>query len=1010
MSNTRKRKRTTGMVERFLFLSGDQDVEATCKRASTLAKKFTPSVAKSWNQCGKGFQAVSSMEGSKSMGEEKTVVRSLTSVLHSDRDPGSQSSEEIAEITWSSSDSDLSGGELLMNNSRCLKERRSVLKGQSTENSYHKYICMINSLADSQSSEEDIPAIDWDSLSDKDATSDEIECLVDPNCIDSDTSSSHNGGNRNYVIQQSESLMTAEDILEFSSDNESTKEREWCTKSIPSTSASPPIPNCGSEHGRTMRSASNWLRSAQAFLQTPDKQKRKQFKTPEDSAKKRKKFMRGGLAERLNRLQCRERSAINFWKHQSLADLQTHTGRQDDILMVKVLDLHEECSMFIALCQPLRGTSTDHAIENDACSSKTPLKVLFTSETALHLGICAGDSVHIYPPCFLWMEILNSLMVSLLLYSDIGITVILALGKVKSMSQRSLNFCGLVPLRQKLDIQDGNTCAILCTYFSQKMITGTKSDYCCPGKSVVFRKAPMSLSVKFNLTDSREKCYSVDQDTTIRNVGSLFPIPQEEVMKVLDFKHHLSTVNVCDSLLEVIESQGAAGWAKQNLKVVIQRVYCLPIKEVLHNQLVRNNQQDHPLPSNVGQQNARLCFLVQDMYGLFGEVHHHTFCSLEEDMQIQSACWEGKECYLTGMKVLQRTTRGRSLGLFSLIDSLWPPLISPKVHGQSQGSQESIDLITDVQLPAPSFCYVLAPLPGEGGIKVLQNENVSDLYRPSASHNLKHILQHVPEQHRCSFSAEVIYTRFQDQTAYHQKSKDFWLFVIDSSLQSAGHDSGVPKTLSVYVTSSCILGLEVIKSLNDETSSNIFFKDAIIEKGFIVCAEGTILSVNKLVLQSDENERISSLTGNIVLNELNALTKVNSLCTVQGNVVGVDEANAFSWIACNRCGNGKLEKKHGESESFYCCLCAQSVMTPFTKMQLEVFLQYPDLPHSTIKIKLLEPSISSLLLHSSSDEGGYEVDGVLGQELGPLSCYVRSVTHQPASWIGLEEVSLLYTQ
>ncbi|XP_060679470.1 DNA repair-scaffolding protein isoform X5 [Hemiscyllium ocellatum] len=959
----KQRKRTTGMVERCLFLSGDQDVEATCKRASTLAKKFTPSVAKSWNQCGKGFQAVPSMEGSKSMGEEKTVIRSLTSVLQSDRaGPGSQSSEEIAEITWSSSDSDLSGGELLMNNLKYLKKRRSVLKDQSTENSYHKYICMINSLADSQSSEEDIPPIDWDSLSDKGATSDEIECSVDPNCIDSDTSSSHNGDNRNYVIQQSESLMTAEDILEFSSDNESTKEREWCTKSIPSTSASPPIPNCGSEHGRTMRSASNWLKSAQSFLQTPDKQKRKQFKTPEDSAKKRKKLMRGGLAERLNRLQCRERSAINFWKHQSLADLHTHTGRQDDILTVKVLDLHEECSMFIASCQPLRGTSTDHAIENDACSSKTPLKVLFTRETALHLGICAGNSVRIYPP---W---------------------------------------------QKLDIQDGNTCAILCTYFSQKMITGTKSDYCCPGKSVVCRKAPMSLSVKFNLTDSREKCYSVDQDTTIRNVGSLFPIPQEEVMKVLDFKHHLSTINVCDSLLEVIESQGAAGWAKQNLKVVIQRVYCLPIKEVLHNQLIRNNQQDHPLPSNVGQQNARLCFLVQDMYGLFGEVHHHTFCSLEEDMQIQSACWEGKECYLTGMKVLQRTTRGRSSGLFSLIDSLWPPLISPKVHGQSQGSQESIDLITDVQLPAPSFCYVLAPLPGEGGIKVLQNENVSDLYQPSASHNLKHILQHVPEQHRCSFSAEVIYTRFQEQTAYHQKSKDFWLFVIDSSLQSSGHNSGVPKTLSVYVTSSCILGLEVIKSLNDKTSSNIFFKDAIIEKGFIVCAEGTILSVNRLMLQSDENERISSLTGNIVLNELNALTKVNSLCTVQGIVVGVDEANAFSWIVCNRCGNGKLEKKHGESESFYCCPCAQSVMTPLTKMQLEVFLQYPDLPHSTIKIKLLESSISSLLLHSSSDEGGYEVDGVLGQELGPLSCYVRSVTHQPASWIGLEEVSLLYTQ
>ncbi|XP_048451574.1 DNA repair-scaffolding protein isoform X6 [Rhincodon typus] len=823
MSNTRKRKRTTGMVQRFLFLSDVQDVEATCKKASSLAKKFTPSIAKSWNQCGEGFQEVPSMEGNKSTGEEEMVVCGLTSLLHSDRaDPGNQRSEEIAKIIWSSSDSDLSDGELMMNNSRVLKERRSVLKGQSTVNSYHKYICMINSLTDSQSSEEDLPIIDWDSLSDKDTTSDKVEFLVDPNCIDSDTSNSHNGGNRNNVTRQSESSMTAEDILEFSSDDESIKEREWCTKPIPSTSAQSPTANCGSEHDKTMRSASNWLKSAQAFLQTPEKQKRKQFKTPEDSAKKRKKFMRakmpplqacretknqisrGGLAERLSRLQCRERSAINFWRHQSLADLQTHTGRKDDILMVKVLDLHEECSMFVALCQPLRGTSTDYANENDGCTIKAPLKVLFTGETALPLGICAGDTVHIYPP-----------------------------------------------------------------------------------------------------------------------------------------------------------------W---------------------------------------------LCFLVQDMYGLFGEVHHHTFCSLEEDLQVQNACWEGKACYLTGMKVLQRTTRGRSSGLFSLIDSLWPPLISPKVHGQSQGSQELIDLTTDVQLPAPSFCYVLAPLPGEGGINVLQDENVSNLYRPSALHNLKHILQHIPQRNRCSFNAEVIYTRFQEQTINHEKSKDFWLFVIDSSLQSAGHDPGLSKTLSVYVTSSCIVGPEVMKSLNDETSSNISFKDAIVEKGCIVCVEGTVLSVNKLVLQSDENQKISSLTGNIVLNELSAMTKVNSLCTVQGTVVGVDEANAFSWIVCNRCGNGKLEKKHGEGESFYCRQCAQSVMTPLTKMQLEVFLRYPDLPHSTVKIKLLEPSISSLLLHSSSDEGGYEVDGVLGQELGPLSCYVRSVTNQPASWIGLEEVSLLHPQ
>ncbi|XP_078396666.1 DNA repair-scaffolding protein isoform X2 [Cetorhinus maximus] len=916
MSGTRKRKRIPGMVQRFFFLHDVQDTEVTCKRTNILAKKCTPSIAKSWNQCGEGFQEVSPVEGGRPMGEEQKVVRNLAPALHSvegTANTASRSPEETAEITWSSSDSDLSDGEVLMDNSRVLKERRSALKGQSTVNSYHKYICMLNSLTDNQSSEEEPPAIDWDSISDnEDTTSDKMECLVDPDFTDSDTSTNSKGCNRNCVTQQSESSVTAEDILEFSSDNETIKESELYSKPIPSLSVQPTMSTCGSEHGKTsVRSASDWLKSAQAFLKTPEKQKRTQFKTPEDSTKKRKKFVRGGLAERLNRLQCRERSAINFWRHQSLADSKTHADGKADILMVKILDLHEECSMFVALCQPLVETSTEQAVENDGCTSKTPLKVLFTRETVSYLGICAGDTVHIYPP---W---------------------------------------------QKLDIQDEKVPVILCTYFSQKIrpkkIAVAEVNHCCPGKPMVFRKAPMSLAVKFNLIDSRQKHNSADQDITrtARNAESIVPTPHEKLIKVLDFEHRFTANSVCDSLLEIIESQGAAGWAKQNLKVVIQRVYCLPIKEALHNQLTRSNQPDNLLFSNVGQQNAR------------------------------------------------------SSGLFSLIDSLWPPLVPPKVHGQSQGSQEHVDLSTDMLLPTPSFCYVLTALPGEGGLDVLQNENVSDLYRPSTLNDLKHIFQHVPERHRCSFSAEVIYRRLQGQTANHQISKDFWLFVTDSTLQSANQDSGIPRILSVCVSSLCVLGTEVIKSLNVETTSNISFKDAIVEKDSIVCAEGTVLSVQKSVLQSDKNQEISPLTGNVTLDELSAKTKLNSLCTVQGTVVSVDETTAFSWIVCNRCENEKLEKKHREGESLYCRQCAQSVMTPLTKMQLEVFLRYPVLPHSTVKVKLLEPSISSLLLHSSSDEGGYEIDGVLGQELGPLSCYVRSLTNQPVNWIGLEEIRLL---
>ncbi|XP_051878556.1 DNA repair-scaffolding protein [Pristis pectinata] len=742
-----------------------------------------------------------------------------------------------------------------------------------------------------------------------------------------------------------------------------------------------------------------------------------------------------------------------------------NSGRES-ILMVKILELHEECSMFVALCQPLIEISMEQAVENDDCGSKTLLNVLFTRETAFHLRIGAGDTVHIYPP---W---------------------------------------------QKLDVQGEKTPVILCTYFSQKIfsknVAGMKVNSCCPEKLPVFKKTPLSLVLKFNLIDARQKHCLTDKDITLTtgNTKSTLSISQQEKpIQVLDFEHHFSANSVCDSLLEVIESQGASGWGKKNLKVVIQRVYCLPVKDILHNQLIRSDQTDHSLCSNMGQQNARskvgmfakssepftihqqmklsmpvlqqdqvniqyrlisgiwidegqiwLCLLVQDMYGLFSEVHQHTFCSVEEDLQAQNACWEGKTCYLTGMKILHRTTRGRSSGLFSLIESLWPPLVPPKVHGHSQDSQEHMDLSTDAILPVPSFCYVLAPLPGEGGVEVVQNETISDLYRPRIINNLKHILQQIPENQRCSFKAEVIYRRLQGYSYYpsiqrnnsrnyrilEDKSsrargytvkgdwimnkkcneeelfyalsgskstqlmgKNDWLFVTDSTLQSASLDYGLPRTLSICVTSFCMLSTEVTKTLNGEISSIMMFKDAIVEKDSIVCAEGTILSLEKSLSQCNENQEIPTLTGKVILDELSAMTKVNSICTVQGTVVGVDETAAFSWIVCNTCGNGKLEKMPGGCELFYCHQCAQSVMTPLTKMQLEVFLHCPVLPNSTIKVKLREPSISSLLMHSSRDKEGYEVNGILGKEVGPLSCFVRSVTNHPSIWIGLEEIRLL---
>lgn len=151
----------------------------------------------------------------------------------------------------------------------------------------------------------------------------------------------------------------------------------------------------------------------------------------------------------------------------------------------------------------------------------------------------------------------------------------------------------------------------------------------------------------------------------------------------------------------------------------------------------------------------RLCLLVQDAYGMFSEVQLQCLDSAED---IEQYCkrWEGKFCCLAGMKILQRTTRGRALGLFSLIDSLWPPVVPVKVPGQSQDPE-----MMTTNLPPPSFCYVLTVQSGEIHMEVDEEERISNLYQPPTVHNLKEILQMSGCNERCSFWARVLYLRPQ---------------------------------------------------------------------------------------------------------------------------------------------------------------------------------------------------------------------------------------------------------
>ncbi|XP_019403354.1 PREDICTED: DNA repair-scaffolding protein isoform X5 [Crocodylus porosus] len=886
------------------------------KKANVRTKVATSSISSAWLRCGDGFQSTSVLQTTECTEKKSRINKHLGSLLTSFEDTLvgisiSKNSREPADIVWSSSDSDLSEDE----NKTSLHNPKS--HGFKGERSYSRR----NLFLEDKSSEGEPQFIDWekdsDSVDDVGRSNGSEKDYSPFDILDEDSYASslpgeekedesckqRTSGNDSVVWGEPQGKkITSTEISEYSSDSENLEDDQVDMETINLGLTEKLQSNSEMDLGQaTGRSASDWLKSAQALLQTPKKQPDKSSSTLEDSAKKRK-LLRGGLAERLNRLQNRERSAITFWRHECVSDYKNPSDSKSGVLVVKILEVHEECTMQVAICEQLGQFSADSSLEDAVTHTEPMLKVLFTKETAGHLKGGPQDIIHIYPP---W---------------------------------------------QKLILHNENVPVIMNTYFSQKVFfrehTEIKDKMHCP-EELLIRRNIVSLAQIFTLNDPRD---SAPQQSAVNQIACTnMTTPAMQMHSNPESRLQPLAFSVLhDSLLEVVENQGAAGWKGVQVRVVIQRVYYLPAREDFRCQPPGNNSV---LPTP---------FLSSD-----------------------------------GPNV-------RALGLFSLIDSLWPPLVPLKVPGQSQDCEAAT-----TKLPPPSFCYILTAQPDQIHVDVNEEEQISNLYVPPAVHGLRDVLEVGGINQRCSFWAQVIYQRLQVKYNVPATQGEFWLFVTDPTLQTGVEEScKLPKTLPVSVTASCVLDKEVMDALTSTSHHILFFKDALQGNGRIICVERTVLSLQKPLLCLAAGADLSELTGPVGLDGLDSTTQANSICTVRGTITGVNEGTAFSWPTCSRCGNGKLEYYPLDREMLYCSHCSQAVISPVLKMQLEVFLHCPSRPQCMVKVKLLQKTISSILRCSSNEDESYEVKRVLGKEVGLLCCYVQTVTNHP-SCIGLEEIVLL---
>ncbi|KAF7222403.1 DNA repair-scaffolding protein [Nothobranchius furzeri] len=871
------------------------------------------SSARSWAKCGDSFLETPAIKNLYPSKRKLSVARKLSQSPALVQISDSQLSEDPVQIAWSSSDSEPSDNE---------NQAHHQSKITSQQQQFRK---LGRPSAPVQSCKDDLPVIDTDS--DQDLSEEDVENDSGQQISDCESNSADE---KLQDLPVKPTTVNELEISGYASDGEDIS--GTFTSSKPDSEIFPLQSGEGSK-----KSVSDWLR-CQAMLRTPKKQANRQSKTPEDSAKKRRKFKSGGLAERLSRLQCRQRSAISFWRHKSISDTSaTTTVDRPGVLVLEVLRIHEECSMQLALCEQLHPPRDDHQSQKSVSEEKTHTLVLFNRETAAQLSPAPRDIIHIHPP---W---------------------------------------------QNLSIEGFSCSVILNTHFSQKVFssrTGLSAE----------RRMPYHLGQMFRPLD---ECGTkqVAASCVVGGSGALA-------------RH-------CVSLLEAIEGLGQAGSVDQDVDVVVQRVYSVPLADSSPVSILKHRTRSSTAPPPEERSTTRLCVLVQDDYGTFSVVQLqplprsnelHRFCQM----------WQGRTCVLRGIKVVQRVTRERHSRLFSLIDSLWPPAMPLKDHGNSL----SIPDESRSPGPAPSFCYLLSGQ--QSSVEPTEGSTRSPLYLPPIKQTLRDILQSETKTCRCSFVATVLYKRMQSSDV---GQGEVWLVLTDPSLQEEQLERPCRRTVALCVNTSCVLISSVLEALNSPAVYQMSFRDAIRENGVLLCGKQSVIEVCS-VERGTETEsttgrdspcrslpepRVKTLLQPYRLDSLGLETTPNSLCTLTGVVVGVDENTAYSWPVCNCCGSDNLKLSSESSQTFHCMSCKSALDKPDTKVQLEVFLTSSSLNDCTMKVKLQQMTILSLL-NAGAVEGselhGYDVESILGKEVGPIPVYVRVVTRKPALWIGLEEISL----
>ncbi|XP_070196465.1 DNA repair-scaffolding protein-like isoform X2 [Littorina saxatilis] len=171
------------------------------------------------------------------------------------------------------------------------------------------------------------------------------------------------------------------------------KELDVETPSISSCVSSQSGPESDVSPSKGGLRASEWAKQVK-WETTPSKQRTPTPPDQADSAKKKKKFAKGGLAEQMSRILLREKSSIRMWQHQHSSD---NTQQDPKSMVVRVRNVKPVYSLQLAGCSVVRSALSQQHWVNPRCF------VALSPHVCHHKApIQPGALLRIYPP---WQQL-----------------------------------------------------------------------------------------------------------------------------------------------------------------------------------------------------------------------------------------------------------------------------------------------------------------------------------------------------------------------------------------------------------------------------------------------------------------------------------------------------------------------------------------------------------------------------------------------------------------------------